>query len=68
MLVSRHQNAGKNSDVKIANKSSENVSLFIYLGTTVANQNLIQGENEKTMNSGNACYHSVPNRMSFSLL
>jgi hypothetical protein len=48
MLLSRHQNAGQNRDVKIANTLFENVSQFKYLGTTVTNRNLIQ-------NSGNAC-------------
>jgi hypothetical protein len=44
MLLSRHQNAGQNRDMKIANRSFENVSQFKYLGTTVTNQNLIQEE------------------------
>jgi hypothetical protein len=44
MLLSRHQNVGQNRDVKIANRSCENVSQFKYLGTTVTNQNLIQEE------------------------
>jgi hypothetical protein len=35
MLLSRHQNAGQNHDIKIANRESENVSQFRYLGTTV---------------------------------
>jgi hypothetical protein len=34
MLVSHHENAGKNRDIKIANRSFENVSHFKYLGTT----------------------------------
>jgi uncharacterized surface anchored protein len=42
--VSRHQNPGQNWDIKIANRSFENVSQFRYLGTTVTNQNLIQEE------------------------
>jgi hypothetical protein len=42
MLLSRHQNVGQNRDIKIANRSFENVSQFKYLGTTVTNQNLIQ--------------------------
>jgi hypothetical protein len=39
MLISRQQNVGQNRDVKIANRSFENVSQFKYLGTTVTNQN-----------------------------
>jgi hypothetical protein len=34
MLLSRHENAGQNHDIKIANKCFENVAKFIYLGTT----------------------------------
>jgi hypothetical protein len=39
--VSRDQNAGQNQEIKIGNRSFENVSQFKYLGTTVTNQNLI---------------------------
>jgi hypothetical protein len=35
ILLSRHQNEGQNRNVKIATRSFENVSQFIYLGTTV---------------------------------
>jgi hypothetical protein len=42
MLLSRHQNTGQNHNIKIANRSFENVAHFKYLGTTVSNQNLIQ--------------------------
>jgi hypothetical protein len=42
MLLSRDQNLGQNRDIKIANRSFDNVSQFKYLGTTVTNQNLIQ--------------------------
>jgi hypothetical protein len=38
MLVSRQQNVGQNRDMKIANRSFENVSQFKYLGTIVTNQ------------------------------
>jgi hypothetical protein len=41
MLVSHHQNAGQNWYIKIANRSSENVSQFRYLGMTAINQNWI---------------------------
>jgi hypothetical protein len=37
MLLFQHQNAAKNSDMKIANKSIGNVAQFKYLGMTVTN-------------------------------
>jgi hypothetical protein len=39
-----------------------------YFGTTVTNQNLIQEEIKRKLNSANACYHSVQNRLSSRLL
>jgi hypothetical protein len=68
MLLSRHQNVGRNRDIKIANRSFENVSQFKYLGTTITNQNLIQEEIKIRLNSSNACYHSVQNLLSSRLL
>jgi hypothetical protein len=68
MLGSRDQNAGQNLDIKIGNRSFENVSQFKYLGTTVTDQNLIQEEIKRRLNSGNACYHSVQNLLSSCLL
>jgi hypothetical protein len=44
MLLSCHQNAGQNHDIKIGNRCFENVAQFRYLGTTITNQNLIQEE------------------------
>jgi hypothetical protein len=44
------------------------VEQFKYLGTTLTNQNSIQEEIKSRFNSGNACYHSVQNLMSSSLL
>jgi hypothetical protein len=38
------------------------------LGTTETDQNLIQEEMKRRLNSGNACYHSVQNVLSFHLL
>jgi hypothetical protein len=37
MLLSHHQNVGQNREIKIANRSFENVSHFKYFGTTVTN-------------------------------
>jgi hypothetical protein len=68
MLLSRHQNVGRNRDIKIANRSFGNMPQLKYLGTTVTNQNLIQEEIKRRLNSGNACYHSVQNLLSFFLL
>jgi hypothetical protein len=54
MLLSRHQNVGQNRNIKITNRSFENVSQFKYGGTAVTNQNLIPEEIKKRLNSGNA--------------
>jgi hypothetical protein len=44
MLLSRHQNAGQNHDINIANRSLQKVAQFKYLGTIITNQNLIKRE------------------------
>jgi hypothetical protein len=68
MLVSRDQNADQNREIKIGNRSFKNVSQFKYLGMTVTNQNLIQKDIKRRLNSGNACYHLVQNLLSSRLL
>jgi hypothetical protein len=68
MLLSRHQNVGRNQDIKIANRPFEIVFQFKYLGTTVTKQNLIQEEIKRRLNSGNARYHSVQTLLSSRLL
>jgi hypothetical protein len=50
MLLSCHQNAGKNWGTKIANRSFANVAQFKYMGMKVANRNSIQKENKKLEN------------------
>jgi hypothetical protein len=45
MLLSRHQNAGQNHHIKIADRYFENVAQFKYLGTTTTNQNLSKNKN-----------------------
>jgi hypothetical protein len=67
ILLSHHQNAGQNLDIKVTNKSFENMSQFKYLGTTVTIQNLNQEEIKRRWNSGNACYHSVQNLLASRL-
>jgi hypothetical protein len=37
ILLSRHQNAGQNHDINIANRSFENVAHLKHLGTTITN-------------------------------
>jgi hypothetical protein len=68
MVLCHHQNEGRNRDIKVAKRSSENVSHFKYLGTRVTNQTLIQEEIKRGLNSGNACYHSIQNILSSRLL
>jgi hypothetical protein len=68
MLLSRHQNAGKNHDIKIADRCFENVAQFRYLGKSITNQNLVQEEIKRGLNLGYACYHSVQNLSSSRLL
>jgi hypothetical protein len=68
MLLSHHQNAGQNHDMKTVNRYFENVAQFKYLGTKATNQNLIQEEIKRRLNSGNACYHPVKNLLSSRLL
>jgi hypothetical protein len=61
MLLSCHQNEGQNYDIKIDNRSFENVGQLKYSGTMATNQNLIQEEIKRRWNSGNACCHSMKN-------
>jgi hypothetical protein len=68
MLLSWHQNAGQHREIKIANRSFENVSQLKYLGTTVTNRNLIQELIKRRLSFGNACHHSDQNLLSSSLL
>jgi hypothetical protein len=68
MLLSRHQNVGPNRDIKIANGSFENVSQFKYLGDDSDKSKSDLEEIKRRLNFGNACYHSVKNLLSSSLL
>jgi hypothetical protein len=58
MWPSRHQMAGQSHDLKVGNRSFENLAQLRYLGTTVTNQTLIQEEFKMRLNSDNAYCHS----------
>jgi hypothetical protein len=64
----------QHTDGKFVCPTREGIQLFSstvqfrYLGTTITNQNLIQEEIKRRLNSGNACYHSVQNLLSSRLL
>jgi len=68
MVMSRDQNAGRIQSVRIENSTFERVDEFKYLGTTLTIQNYIREEIKSRMRSGNACYHSVLNLLSSTLL
>ena len=68
MVTSPDQNARQNCNIKIYNKSSEREEQFRYFGTTLTYKNSIQEEIKSRLKSGNACYHSAQNSLSFSLL
>jgi hypothetical protein len=61
MLTSYQDNAGKNDNIKRANRSSENVAQLKYFRTRVKNKNLNQEEIKRRLNSGFSCYHPVQN-------
>jgi hypothetical protein len=64
MLLSHHRNPGQSREIKITNRSFENVSQLKCLRKTATNKKLIQEEIKRLLNSGNACYHSVRNLLS----
>jgi hypothetical protein len=68
MVMSRDQNAGQNGYIQIGNESFKTVEQFKYLGKTLTNQRSIHEEIKSRLKSGNACYHSVQNLLSSSLL
>ena len=54
--------------MRIDKRSFERVEGFKYLGTALENQNSTQEEIKSRLKSGNACYYSVQNLLSSSLL
>jgi hypothetical protein len=68
MVMPRDQNAGRRNNIKIDNSSFERVEKFKYLETTLTNHNSIQEGMKSRLKSGTACYYSVQNILSSSLL
>ena len=68
MVTSRDQNAGRIHSVRIDNSTFERVEVFKYLGIILTNQNSIPEDFKSRLRSGNACYHSVQNLLSSTLL
>jgi putative heme iron utilization protein len=68
MLTSRHQSAEQSYNMSTTNRFFENVAQWKHLRTTVTNQDLIQLEIKRRLNSGNTCYHLVQNILSSRLL
>jgi len=68
MVMSRDQNAERSQNIKIYNSSFERLEPFKHLGSTLTNQNFIQEEIKSRLKSGNACYRSVQDLLSSSLL
>jgi hypothetical protein len=60
--------AGQRHSIKIANRSFKGVAKFKYLGTTLTDQNCMNKKIKSSLNSGNACYHSVQSLLSSRLL
>ena len=62
------RNARRIHSVRIDNSTFERLEEFKYLGTTLTNQTSIAEEINSRLRSGNVCYHSVQNLLSFRLL
>jgi hypothetical protein len=59
IVMSEEQNVERKENIKTGNKSLEMVEQFIYLRTTLTNQNSSHEEFKCRSKSRNACCHSV---------
>jgi hypothetical protein len=57
--MSRCQEVGQKHNIKITNKSFEDVAKLKYLGKKLTEENCMNEEIKYRLNSGNACYRSV---------
>ena len=69
MAMSGDKDAGQSHNIwGMKNSSFESVEGFKYLATTLTSQNSLQEEIKSRLKVGNACYHSVQNLLSSSLI
>jgi hypothetical protein len=68
MVMFPDKSEGRIQSIDIDNSSFERVEEFKHLGTTLKNQKSILKEIKSRLKSGNACYHSLQNILSSSLL
>jgi len=68
MVMSQYQHAVQNQNIYMGNKSFERLEHFSYLGTSLTNPNSFHEEIKCRLQTGNACYYWVQNRLSSSLL
>jgi hypothetical protein len=59
-LLSHHQDAGQNHDIKIVKRTFEYVAQLKYLGERVINKNMIQEEIKRRLISDIVCYNLSP--------
>jgi hypothetical protein len=67
-VMSRDQTAELSDSMNFSNSLFQKEEEFRYLGTTLTNQNYMQEEIKNKLKLGNACYHSMQNLLSSSLL
>jgi hypothetical protein len=63
VVMSGDQNAGQSHRTKTDNIPFQRVEGFRYSGTILTHKTSIQEEIKSRLKSGNACYHSVQNRL-----
>ena len=65
MVMSGDQKAVQSHNMKTDNCFFERVDKFVYLRTTLMNENSVHEEIKSILKSGNACYHAVQNFVVF---
>jgi hypothetical protein len=68
VFMSQEQRTGKNHNIKLGNTHFARVEQINYLETAIKNQNSIHEEIKSRLKSENACYHSVQNILSSTVL